>query len=394
MSKKLLRALGLESDVPAVVEPEVEPSFNEASVLIVEGESLIGVEGDTLQTIATLETIDTILAGAPEDQITETTAAIVDAAMQDITGRYEMAKECRLAAESFRSVGNETYLRIAREDVSSKLDGFKKGVATIIEKIIELMQKFWQWLTMNHKRVKASLAAATTAVKAADGEQTIPFQVKFRTLLTNDELSVASIEEGAEAVHDLCSASAKFITESFNISGGNKVFAYSNITNEIKKYLGEYATSTPGEYLFYSNIAGRKFALALNPDLKDSAEQTSQQVFETSLTPIEARQESPENIVVGKHDVEKMLQAATAVVDISDQEFAKINKIQESLKRNRQLFAKGDKLVMPSKVVAAYNKCIVHFIDGVFTQALRHGNAVAALGQAYAKQGNNIAAEA
>lgn len=392
MSKNLLRSLGLESI--EVEQPVTEPSFNEPAAIIEEGNTINTVTGDTMRTVATLETLNTILAGAPEDQINETTAEIVDATMQDIVGRYEMVKESRLAVESFRSAGKESYLRFAREDVSGKLAGFKKGLETIIEKIIELLQKFWQWLTMNHKRVKASLEAAMKAVASADGEQTIPFQVKFRTLLTNDAFSVDSISEAAETLNDLCSSSEKFITESFDLAGRGRVFAYGNIANEVKKYFGDFATSNPGEYLFYSNLGGRKFALALNPDLKDSEKQTSQQVFETSFSSIEERNESPEGIKVAKNDMTQMLQAAKAVVDTSEQKFSKINKIQDSLKRNKQLFTKKADSFMPSNVVAAYNKCLIHFIDGAFTQALRHGNAVAALAQAYAKQGNNVVAEA
>lgn len=381
---KLFRALGLESD--AFVVPEGEVAFSESDSLISEGNGLAEANDEANQTVATLESLNTILENSPEDQINETTAQIIDTVMGDITGRYEMVKESHLAVESFRARGAASYHRIAKEDISDKLAGFKKGLDTIIEKIIELIQKFWQWLTMNHKRVKASLEAAKKAVASADGEQTIPFQVKFRTLLTNDAFSAESIGEAAETLHDLCSVSEKFITESFDLGARGGVFAYRNIASDAEKYFSDYATSNPGEYLFYSNLGGRKFALALNPDLKDSEKQTSQQVFETSFTSIEERNESPEGIKVVKNDMTKMLQEAVAVVDTSEKDFDKINKIQNSLKRNKQLFIKGDKLVMPTKVVAAYNKCLIHFIDGAFTQALRHGNAVAALGMAYAKQ--------
>lgn len=387
MSKKLIYALGLESDAP-VVAPAGEIDFGESDNLISEGGGLTEAGSDAIQTVATLESLNTIIDNSPEDQINETTAAIVDAVIQDINGRYEMAKETRLAVESYKARGAKAYRQIAKEDISSKLAGFKKGIETIIEKIIELIQKFWQWLTMNHKRVKASLVEAASAVKGADGEQAIAFQTNFRALLTGEKLTTEGIDETANAIHDLCEASQNFITTSFGVAGKH-AYAHNRIVDEVKKSFSDYVTSNANEYLFYSNIGGRKFMLALNPELKDSAPEISQQVFETSLVAVEERNESPEEITLVKAEVVKMLQAATAVVDISEKEFDKINRIQAALRRNKQIGTGDDGITMPVNVVAAYNKCIVHFIDGVFTQALRHGNAVAALAKAYAKQGKN-----
>ena len=387
MSKNLLRALGLESI--EVDQPVTEPSFNEPAAIIEEGNTINTVTGDTMRTVATLETLNTILAGAPEDQINETTAEIIDASMQDIVGRYEMVKESRLAVESFRSAGKESYLRFAREDVSGKLAGFKKGLETIIEKIIELIQKFWQWLTMNHKRVKASLAEAAKAVASADGKQTIPFQVKFRTLLNGETLDADSINETANCIFDLCETSQVFITKSFDTMyhslGG--LSETENIIKKLNECFGDYATSVEGEYLLYSNIGGRKFAMAMNPNRI----QHTDQVFDTSLSSVTDSSESPDSITLTKQGVDSIIKSAIAAVDASEKDFFHINKIQKNLKDTK---FSSKQMQIPANVLQAYNKCIVQFIDGAFTQALRHGNAVAALAQAYAKQGNNVVAEA
>lgn len=417
MSKNILRALGLESETPVVPVPEEGPPAetspdatetetssteevsetpefdageDEADELVAEGNDLNAASDEVAETVVTLETINTILTNAPEDQINETTAAIVDAAIQDINGRFEIAKAKELSIESFRQSTPAAYRQIAKEDIKGKLDALKNGLKNIIKKIVEMVQRFWQWLTLNHKRVKESLKKATVSVTAAEEQAEIAMQSRFRTLMTNTTFDAAKTVSLADYMGELCNSAGLFITSGFVEASENKSdldvqFRSAESMQLRVKAAFKDCHEVNGAFALYTGIAGR--------DLWIFPAKTNGAGFSAGFVKCENDFESPEKIVLKKDEIIKILRAADNLADSSEKDFDRINRIQSKIKAvsNITKFASSMepenlKISVMSKVLVTYNQALVAFIDGIFTQSLRFSNAAANLGFAYAKQ--------
>lgn len=423
MSKKLLRALGLESETPPVVpeeglqptetpptdpapadpvdpvdptpvEPTEDDSFEsadeEAGELVQEGDELNDASEEVTQTIVTLEAIDTILAGAPEDQINETTAQIVDAAMQDIAGRFDIEKAPELSVESFRTAGIKKYREIAREDVDGKLAAFKNGLNNIVKKIVELCQKFWQWLTMNHKRVKAALEEAVKAVDGAEEQATLTMESRFRTLMTTGEFDPAKTVSLAGYMGELCVSAQIFITSGFtelSEKSSDSQMSFGNGESMSRRVKAGFkgCKEEGGKILLYVGIGGRD--LTIIPATRGAVG------FTTELTKCEDDFASPESISLKKEDAVRILRASGDLIATSEKDFDKINRMQKKMSALAiaHNMAGGNispspKLMQLTHALNAYNRALVAFIDGIFTQSLRFGNAAASLGKAYGKK--------
>ena len=121
----------------------------EAEAETMEGEGNdIGLAGaDISKALITLENISTILAKAPDEEINETTAAIVDAAIQDINSRFDIENAKEISIEFFQVQGAKQYCHSANEAINERLEQLKKAAYAVVEKIIGWIKQFWSWLT-------------------------------------------------------------------------------------------------------------------------------------------------------------------------------------------------------------------------------------------------------
>lgn len=388
-----------EGDVPQDGDEAFEVAEEEGEDLIEEGTELNDASDEVSQTVVTLEKINTILAGGPEDQINETTADIIDAAMQDIDHRFEIEVQPKLSKESFHRIGATTYRQIAKEEVGGKLEAFKKGLKTIVEKIVLMVQKFWQWLTMNHKRVKASLAATLNTVKNRTGSIELQTKIIWHPLLSDSPLTGESILHVGNELVTLSKLAQEFILASFGDLGSTLQTVRTGAAGSLRKNLDKtFSGYKHGKTIsFYSNFGNR----SLTADTFDFGPRGNdfglKSEFEVELIKAVPSAEMPEKVTITQAEVVDILTTALSAVDASEKEFNKINGIQKKqlgLLHSEEAMDKYDPLASEHHRTKGYqtlNNCLVAFIDGIFMQSLRYGNAVASMGNAYAAQAGKTA---
>ncbi len=339
--------------------------------------NLTDAADDVSKALVTLESIAAAIESAPV--LTALEAKVANATIARIDAQFELPT---------RSVGLESATdprKAALEDLSSKIETFKKTIGAIIAKIIEMVQKFWEWLTLNHKKIKARLAEQEKQLGSAKGKFDIPVNGSVKALTSEAALSHDSINDVAATLHGLIPAVTDFTLDStpfdYRQSVRHDGIGFSALKSA--KHFKDF-THRDNVYTLYENIAGRSLQVIFDPDIIVKGGASKSMPYQVKLTPAETSKELPANIELDDQQVLILVQGASAVVGMVDKHFANINQSIRSLNRDERKLDKQNHSEW-IVILRAYSQAIGVFIDGVFTQSLRFSAGVANLAGSYIK---------
>lgn len=333
---------------------------------------------DVAKALVTLESIAVAIEAAPRLSALE--AKVANAVIERINTQFDLpARAVGLEAETDAR-------KAALEDLSSKIETFKKTFMAIIAKIVEMAKKFWEWLTLNSKKLKTNLTKLKGDLKNHSGSVEVPTSGSLKALTSDTALTHDSINDVAAELHALIPAVTNFCHETspdrFEVIISGKGFtALKSADAQLKDY-----PERDNVRVLYKNIGGRSLHVAFDPELIVSAIAANDRAsvpYQVKLTPAESQTELPQAITLDEKQVLNLVLGADAVVDMVEKHFHKINDEIKNLKQSERWSDKRDteKLAM----LRSYSQAFGVFVDGVFTQGLRYASAVGNLTHAYMK---------
>ncbi len=338
--------------------------------------------------LVTLESIATAIEST--SHLTALEAKVANAAIERINAQFELPT---------RTVGLESATdarKAALEDLSSKMETFKKTISAIIAKIVEMVQKFWEWLTLNSKNIKKRLENLQAQLKNHSGKVDVPVTGSFKALTSEAALSYDSINDVAAELHALLPVVVKFASESSPLRVGSSIdglgfSALKAAAQELKDY-----PQNDGAYVLYKNIGGRSLQVVFDPEIITKAvagEQNTSMPYQAKISAAQEQVELPTTVSIDNKQVLDLIQGAIAVVGMADKHVVTINGEVKNLKQEERWVGKTDSKKKIA-ILRAYSQATSVFIDGVFTQSLRYSTGVIALTHAYMKVNPNNVVDA
>lgn len=358
-------------------DPAPEEPADDGEDLDFEGGSEINTElADTAQaheeaekTVVTLESIVDILSQASEDQLNETTAAIVAAAIDDVNDRYEFEKAPEISMEGYRMVGAATFRSSATESMKEKVEQLKSMAKGLIDKIIEMIQRFWQWLTLNKKRLAARLAAAEESLKGVDGEAEVKASPIWRTV-AGDSLTITALVKNGRTLEMATSSAAVFIGTGFEAYSSLVIGHMSDTTRyaELARKAFSNFSEVDGKIELYNNIGGRALSIELTPE-------NATRPFSVRFSKTE-QGDMADALTVSEHDADVLMKQARLTADVSVKGFEKIDRTISVLKRvtNINTLTATDAFTKQTQTLRSYSSALSVLVEGCFTQSLRYSN--------------------
>ncbi len=338
---------------------------------------------DVSKALVTLESIATAIESAPA--LTALEAKVANATIARIDAQFELPT---------RTVGLESATdprKAALEDLSSKIETFKKTIGAIVAKIIEMVQKFWEWLTLNSKNIKKRLENLQAQLKNHSGKVDVPVTGSFKALTSEVGLSYDSISDVAAELHALLPVVVNFARESSPLRATSSLnglgfSALKAAAQELKDY-----PQNDNAYVLYKNIGGRSLQVVFDPEIITKAvagKRNKSLPYQVKISAVQEQAELPTTVSIDNKQVLDLIQDAIAVVGMADKHFVTINGEVKNLKHEERWVGKSDSKEKIA-ILRAYSQATSVFIDGVFTQSLRYSTGVIALTNAYTKVNTN-----
>ncbi len=393
--------LGLETYAPKDPEPVVPEGpveFDSPSGVVEQTNDLVEDLTDLSGSVRTLESIAQAIESAEDADFSASTAQIIAAAIDGVTGPSET-----IAAEKFQQAGAtkpEALRKAAQEALSDKFASIKATLSKLIQKIIEKLESFWNWLTMNHKRVLKRLGEVKNDLMDAPAKADLQFQKNWLNLMHTGAFEPSKAGQLGGYLAELCISAGTFIESGFKEVSEMAIDPRVGVdaspesmrirVNAAFKHFKDHGN---GEIDLYNGVAGRYLYIET---LKSDHQMGP--VFRVHLRPMDNRPELPSETTVYKEDMRKIISGAIEAVDASHKHFDKVSRTRNKL---RAMVAGGGlltvattpvlgpqiKLMMLTATLASYSSAISAFIEGVFLQSVRFGSAAADLAAAYVKQG-------
>lgn len=340
----------------------------------------VGASNDVSKALVTLEAIAAAIEAAPELSTME--ARVVNAAIERFNAQYELP----CTSLGLESAANPR--QAALEDIASKVESFKKVVGAIIDKIIELIGKFWEWLTLNGKSLKERLKKLETSLKSQTKDVELPVTGAFKALSNEDGLSATTATDVGATLYDLIPRVAIFLGK----TAGR--LSHLNSEQEVLKAIAsdlKDLSNKDGSFTFYENMGGRSLKMAVNPELTGSRGSLKKIPYETKIFPAENPKALPDTIKLTAAQALELVQGALAIIELCEKHIASVQSLARKMK--------GDVVRIGNTLhgrwtANAFAGAVSVFIDGVFTQSLRYGAGIAALGNAYMKQADETVIDA
>ncbi len=392
--------LGLETYAPKAEElvvPDGPVEFDSPSGVVEQTSDIVEELADLSGSIRTLESIATAIESATDADFTASTASIVAAAIDGVAGPAET-----IAAEKFQQAGMSqpaALRKAAQEALSDKFASIKAALTKLVQKIIEKLESFWNWLTMNHKRVLKRLGEAKNNLINAPAKVDLQFQKNWINLMHTGVFEPNKVGQLGGYLAELCTSAGLFIETGFQevsklaIDPRVNVYKSKIMQTVVSAAFKHFKTGPNGEIGLYNGIAGRYLYIEVNSEDNDLVE-----AFRVYLRPMDERPDLPSETTIYKEDMQRIISGAVEAVDASQKHFDKVNRTRSKLRALSGIIGTGTavltvtngaqpQLMMLTAVLRSYSSAIGAFIEGVFLQSVRFGNAAADLADAYLKQG-------
>lgn len=380
-------------------EPDMTDTDPEVAAVAAEAFAL-------MTSLETLETASAVLNAAPDEEVNETNAALINTMVGSAIGE-DQADRLMPSAESFSLGSKRVLAAYAREGIVDKI---KEGAKAIWDKIVEMIQKFWNWITNNHKKIAEKIDKAEEKVeekvKAAphsekqteakpvkapfDPNKPISLTVteKYKILFKNEKFSIADATVIADTLTGLCEAASKFLALSFNSS--DTEYDGEVIIKNLKEAFSRYKDSAEGSseitFNLYNCIAGNYFDVGAKRDNKN--ELTIFSIVRVSEFTHDLF-DMPSTISVNHKQITDLMKLGRQVNDASSKEFDKIKSLQAKIKTFSQ--STDYKRKEGSKSVMDYLRFLDNVIKGIYEPAARFSDCVASLAWQYGSDTDPIA---
>lgn len=359
-------------------EPETESMSEEVENIAAECFTL-------MRSIETLEAVAGVLETAPAEEINETNAALLGVVVNGVVGKDE-GERMMPSAESFSLGSKRVLAAYAREGIVDKI---KDGAKKIIEKIIELIQKFWEWLTLNQKSIKFKLLCFKNS-KTGFGKAELKMQSSWHRLTTNGTITEKGTNSIATQLSVLCGQASDFVGYGFATGDKNDIFmakpgAMGTIMGHSFKG-HEYDKST-GTITLYAGINNRNLTIVHNKDYLTDPGSLTSSAFEVKLQRSDNVIEYAELFTLDVDGYHSVCDSALELLAASEAGFSEIKKLQGVMKKliSNGAINEDNQQQSQAAILKSYNRAFLAFIDGIYTEAVRHGNAVVSLCAAYSK---------
>ncbi len=396
--------LGLETYAPKDPEPVVPEGpveFDSPSGVVEQTNDLVEDLTDLSGSVRTLESIAQAIESAEDADFSASTAQIIAAAIDTVAGPAKT-----IAAEKFQQAGMTkpaALRKAAQEALADKFTAIKASISKLIQKIIEKLEAFWRWLTMNHKRVLKRLNAAKNQLTDAPAKADLKFQKNWINLMHTNVFEPQKVGQLGGYLAELCISAGTFIESGFQevskIAADPRLnIDYSNKSMRIRvgAAFKHFKVHDDGEIELYNGIAGRYLYLTVSNRDTDFNKDFSP-TFRVHLRSMRENSQLPHETTVYKEDMRKILTGAVEAVDASEKHFEKVNRIRNKLRAMTAIGGTGlavitvaagpqPALMALTAMLGSYSSAISAFIDGVFLQSVRFGSAAADLADAYMKQ--------
>lgn len=371
--------------VDTVEENDEDSEFDKGQAIVEEGTIITEAGEDISKALVTLETISTILAEAPEEEINQTTAAIVSAAIQDINDRFETEPSKEVSIEYFQVLGNAGYRKTANEAIGERVEQFKKAFDTVVDKIIGWVKQFWNWLFQNHKNTKKKLDAAVKTLKGVKGDAKITLAGYQADRLSSDDLTVNTIVNNGKTLYNVCHSVTMYINNGFDyqLFGNGVAFVKSKEGSELVKRCFANHKQEKDNIVVYEGIGGRNVIINFSEHSEASsfAVVTEKAENTRSNTDLELDNSDVSKIVT---QAEETLKASTDGFNASEK---MINKIT-AMRRHPEMVARGF-VNKNAQLFSNYGKAITQLSGVSYTESLRFTAACTAVIEQYVKHITN-----
>ena len=372
------------------LESDAESMQLEAEAETMEGEGNdIGLAGaDISKALITLENISTILAKAPDEEINETTAAIVDAAIQDINSRFDIENAKEISIEFFQVQGAKQYRHSANEAINERLEQLKKAAYAVVEKIIGWIKQFWSWLTATHKSTKKKLEAAIAAAKNINVDATVTLPKYQADRLASGDLVASAVINNGRTLEAVCHSSTLFIKNAFpKVIGQDIAFVLRDEGVRLAKICFGNFKSAGDAYVLYSGIAGRHVEVDFSGDDPRSA-------FKVNVSKVSSERGSNE-LALKEHDIDVLCQQASSTLAASTLGYNECMSMIRKLEawRGSVGAAVGGLVSQRIALLNNYSAAVSTLSSVGYAEALRYADAVVGVLNAYtkaAKPGNDL----
>lgn len=395
--------LGLETYATVDQEPVIPDGpieFDSPSGVVEQTSGVVQELADLSGSARTLEAIAQAIEAASEDDFTVSTAQIVAAAIDTATGPAET-----IAAEKLQQAGfgkPQAFRQAAQEALSEKFAAIKASITKLIEKIIEKLEEFWNWLTLNHKRVLKRLGSLKNDLLEASPKAELTPQKSWINLMHTGVFEPEKVPQLGGYLAELCISAGTFIES--GIKETTKWAADPRVTIDhgresmrvrVSAAFKHFKDHGNGEIDLYNGIAGRYMYLEINSENRDE-DKTIAPVFRVELKPMDQSVELPHEVIVTKDAMRKIIASAIEAVDASAKHYDVVNRTRAKLRALTTIG--GTTAVLASPIIGiqpglmmivgalgSYSSAISAFIDGIFLQSVRFGSAAADMGNSYVK---------
>ncbi len=316
--------------------------------------------------------------------VIEATTALTPAEANTLNAAIDCVSVGLPISERARSSESQSDLRkAALEDLSSKLYSLKETIAKIIDKIIELIQRFWQWLTLNKKRVEKRLNTAALGLKQTQGKRDVKTSPIMRTISGND-FDVKTLIENGHALQEASTATGVFIESGFKAVDGVTIHTFqdTNVYADLVRDAFSGFKQEDDQFYLYEDIGGRTLVVTI---LKKNAETSP---FVASVISEKTSTDLPEFLTLDEKEAQSLLDQAKRTVETSTAAFAKVERTIDVLKRVANSRKENIATMFTAKtlVLSSYSRALNILNDGVFANSLRYANIVAQVVEGYTKQ--------